>query len=416
LIGTPMPERQSIRLFALVAFVALLGQASEPRAMAATFGEDLSFLRRHTEIILLQDAAGAAEVAVSPSWQGRVLTSTAQHDGGRSFGWINRELIASGKLMPHINVFGGEDRVWLGPEGGQFSVFFATGAPFDLEHWYVPAPLDTLPFKTISRSRAHVAFQAQFTLTNYSGTAFDVELQRDIRILDRTAAWRTLGLAPRPAVSLVAYESKSTLINAGKEPWRKETGLLSVWILGMFNASPAATIVVPIKPGPETELGVRVTSNYFGVIPQERFKVTESATFLRGDAKLRSKIGISPKRSLGRLGSYDADHRILTIVEFNQPDGVDQYVNSQWKLQDNPFAGDAINSYNDGPPTPGAKQLGSFFEMESSSPAAALEPGDRIEHTHRTFHLIGSQAALDDVARTVLGVSLAQITSALPPP
>jgi hypothetical protein len=27
--------------------------------------------------------------------------------------------------VPHINVFGGEDRFWLGPEGGQFSIFFA---------------------------------------------------------------------------------------------------------------------------------------------------------------------------------------------------------------------------------------------------------------------------------------------------
>jgi hypothetical protein len=318
--------------------------------------------------------------------------------------------------MPHINVFGGEDRVWLGPEGGQFSVFFATGAPFDLEHWYVPAPLDTLPFKTISRSRARATFQAQFVLTNYSGTAFNVQLQRDVRILDPTAAWEALGLSPRPAVSLVAYESKNTLINAGKEPWRKETGLLSVWILGMFNASPAATIVVPIKPGPEIELGVRVTANYFGVIPRQRLKVTESAAFLRGDAKFRSKIGISPKRSLGRLGSYDADRRILTIVEFNQPDGVDQYVNSQWKLQDNPYAGDAINSYNDGPPAPGTKQLGSFFEMESSSPAAALPPGGKLTHTRRTIHIIGAEDDLDLIVRKVLGLTLVQIRQALPQP
>jgi len=35
---------------------------------------------------------------------------------GFSFGWINRELIASGKAMPHINPYGGEERLWLGPE------------------------------------------------------------------------------------------------------------------------------------------------------------------------------------------------------------------------------------------------------------------------------------------------------------
>jgi hypothetical protein len=402
-----------IRVLALAAFAALLGLASV-QAVAATFGEDVSFLRRHTEIIVLEDAGGTAEVAVSPAWQGRVLTSSAQRDHGRSFGWINRELIASGKPMPHINVFGGEDRLWLGPEGGQFSVFFAKGAPFDLEHWYVPAALDTLPFKTTSRSRGRASFQAQFKLTNYSGTAFDVEVERDVRMLDQAAAWDILGLAPQPAISLVAYESKNTLVNTGKDPWRRDAGLLSLWILGMFNASPAATIVVPVKPGPEPELGVPVTSNYFGAIPQSRLEVTASAAFLRADAQFRSKIGVNPRRSLGKLGSYDAAHQVLTLVEFNQPPGVDQYVNSQWKLQDNPYAGDVINSYNDGPPAPGVKQLGTFFEMESSSPAAALDPGARIEHTHRTFHLVGSEAALDEVARAVLGVSLAQIASALP--
>ena len=39
-------------------------------------------------------------------------------------GWLNREAIASGERKEHINVFGGEDRFWLGPEGGQFSIFF----------------------------------------------------------------------------------------------------------------------------------------------------------------------------------------------------------------------------------------------------------------------------------------------------
>ena len=80
------------------------------------------------------------------------MTSTAGGDAGLSFGWINRELIASGKLQPHINVFGGEDRFWLGPEGGQFSIFFAKGAKFELADWFTPAAIDTLPFQVVSQS------------------------------------------------------------------------------------------------------------------------------------------------------------------------------------------------------------------------------------------------------------------------
>ncbi|MDG2385208.1 MAG: hypothetical protein P8N76_26290 [Pirellulaceae bacterium] len=46
-----------------------------------------------------------------------------------------------------------------------------------------------------------------------------------------------------------------------------------------------------------------------------------------------------------------------------------------WKLQDQPYAGDVINSYNDGPLELGKPGLGPFYELETSSRAAALGPG-----------------------------------------
>jgi hypothetical protein len=30
----------------------------------------------------------------------------------------------------------------LGPEGGQFSIFFRQGVPFEFENWQTPAPID----------------------------------------------------------------------------------------------------------------------------------------------------------------------------------------------------------------------------------------------------------------------------------
>ena len=390
------------------------GSTSTTQAVPAspTFDDDVAFLRAHTEIIVLSDPKGAARVAIAPAWQGRVMTSTMGRGPGHSFGWINRALISSGQPAPHINAFGGEDRLWLGPEGGQFSIYFAKGVAFDYAHWFVPAPLDTQPFLTQNQSHNRASFEATFPLTNYSGTHFQVTVKRQIRLLDTRTAWSDLGVAPSDHVALVAYESKNSLINAGKEPWTKETGLLSIWILGMFAPSPEATIVVPIKPGPESTLGTQVTSNYFGDIPAERLKVTENAIFLKGDGKYRSKIGINPRRGLGKLGSYDPDHRVLTLVQFNQPDGINDYVNSLWKTQQDPFGGDVTNAYNDGPPAPGEKPLGPFFEMESSSPAAAPAPGSHIEHVHRTIHLTGPEPDLDAVARATLGVSLADIRNA----
>ena len=380
-------------------------------ASGANFGDDGAFLKKHTELIVLSDKAGLAKVALAPAWQGRVMTSTAGGDAGQSFGWINRELIASGKIQPHMNAFGGEDRFWMGPEGGQFSIFFAKGKKFEFADWFTPAIFDTEPFKVVSKADDQAVFGAEFSLTNYSGTVFNVSVQREVRLLPPATAWENLGVKAAKDVSVVAYASNNRITNQGKEAWKKETGLLSVWILGMFNPSPSTTVVVPIKAGPEAELGVKVTSDYFGQVPPDRLVVLDDAVFLRADGQYRSKIGINPRRSKAILGSYDADNKVLTIVQFSQPAGVTDYVNSLWKLQDNPFSGDAANSYNDGPPTPGAKPMGPFYELESSSPAAALAPGKSLTHTHRTIHLTGPEPALDGIAKAKLGVSLKEIES-----
>jgi len=259
-----------------------------------------------------------------------------------------------------------------------------------------------------------VDFGAQFSLTNCSGTTFELKVDRQVKLLSVRQAWHNLHLKPLDGVNLVAYQSVNRISNLGAAPWTKDTGLLSIWILGQFNPSPGTTIVVPIKDGPDAELGPKLTANYFGEVPPDRLAVKDGVVYFSGDGQYRSKIGINPKRSKAVLGSYDAGNQVLTIVQFSQPKEVSDYVNSLWKIQEHPFAGDAENSYNDGPPSAGAKPLGPFYEMESSSPAAALAPGASLAHTHLTLHLSGSRGSLDAVARAVLGVSLAQIESALP--
>jgi hypothetical protein len=393
---------------------AMLGCATgRVQKARSTFGDDVAFLKNHTDVIVLSDSAGKALVAVSPQLQGRVVTSSANGNAGQSFGWINYELIASGQIQPHINVYGGEDRVWLGPEGGQFSIFFKKDSPFDLEHWFTPAPVDTEPFELLAQASDQVQLRKNIRLTNYSGTVFSLTVDRKIGLLERNEAVRMLGIHPAKSIKMVAYESVNKMTNTGPEEWKKETGLLSIWILGMFNPSPATTIVVPYKPGPEGSLGPIVNDTYFGKVPAERLVIKNNTIFFSGDGQYRSKIGLSPRRAKSVLGSYDATTGTLTIVQYNKPQGVTDYVNSMWQIQDAPYAGDVINSYNDGPPSPGAKPLGPFYELETSSPAAALQPGGTIRHIHRTYHFQGTEKDLDPVARATLGVSISQIKAAL---
>jgi hypothetical protein len=399
----------------LSCIVISAGCVEEKKEVAKkTFGDDLAFLKQHTEAVILSDTTGDSQVAIIPAMQGRVMTSTAEGSDGLSFGWINRELIASGQIVEHINVYGGEDRFWIGPEGGQFSIFFKKDVPFDLEHWFTPAPIDTEPFDLVSKSKNSAILKKDMQLENFSGTIFNLRADREVRVLERGEAVEALEITPAKTVKMVAFESNNKVTNTGTKAWEKETGLLSIWILGMFNPSPTTTIVVPFNAGTKEELGAIVNDAYFGKVPEDRLVVKEGVMFFSGDGQYRSKIGLSPQRSKPILGSYDIVNKVLTIVQYNKPEDAVEYVNSMWELQDEPYKGDVVNSYNDGPSEPGAKPLGPFYELETSSPAAALRPGQTISHIHRTFHLQGSEAELNTIAKATLGVTIAEIKSAIP--
>jgi hypothetical protein len=210
---------------------------------------------------------------------------------------------------------------------------------------------------------------------------------------------------------LIAYESINTLKNTGTESWKKQTGLLSVWILGMFNPSENTTIIVPYR-AKANSVREGLNDSYFGKVPEDRLKLTDNVIYFKGDGKYRSKIGLSPAVAPQWLGSYDADNGVLTLVKYTKPANAKDYVNSLWEIQKQPYGGDAINAYNDGPPSPGAKPLGPFYELETSSPAAALQPDGTLTHIHTTYHLKGTPEQLDPVMMKLLGTSSKDVTGA----
>ena len=193
------------------------------------------------------------------------------------------------------------------------------------------------------------------------------------------------------------------MTNTGDVAWTKQDGLLSSWILGMYKHSEKTPVLVPYVEGDEAKLGPIVNADYFGTVPADRLKVAEGVIRFSGDGQYRSKIGLTPQRAKAVLGSYDATRQLLTIVQYTKPEGATDYVNSMWELQDEPFKGDAVNSYNDGPPSPGVKPLGPFYELESSSPALALKPGENANHIHRTIHLQGDESAVRTIGQMLLG-------------
>ena len=106
-------------------------------------------------------------------------------------------------------------------------------------------------------------------------------------------------------------------------------------------------------------------------------------------------------------GSYSADEGVLTITLF-KVDRDATYLNQEWTTTKDPFTGDAMNAYNDGPLDDGS-QMGPFYEIESVSPAAFLEPKEELVHVHSVFHFTGNQESLNAISEKVLGTTLENI-------
>ncbi len=374
--------------------------ATKQEYAKGTFGYDLAFLKKHHKnLVVLGDDSSGAQVILLPNYQARVMTSSAKGYEGISFGWINHDLIASGKYNAHINAFGGEERFWVGPEGGQFSVFFQKGSTFDLTHWQTPAIIDTVPFELVEKQANKAVFTKDFEIENYSGTKFKVSFNREISLLTQSQAEEQLNLSLKE-VHWVGYQTVNDLKNIGPSDWDKSKGVLSIWLLGMMNASPKNTIIVPFQKGQSD----KINDAYFGKIVGDRLVKKDSVLFFKADAQSRGKIGIPPQALKPIAGSYDAEHQILTILQFDYK-GETDYVNSMWEIQKFPYKGDVLNAYNDGKNDIGT-QLGQFYELESSSPAIALKRNETLRHTQRTFHFEGSESQLDTLCKQLLGVGL----------
>jgi hypothetical protein len=339
------------------------------------------------------------------------MTSSVDGNEGASFGWINYKFIEAGKPSSQFNPYGGEERIWLGPEGGPFSIYFRKGAEQVFPNWLVPKEIDTEPFDIVSQSGDRVSFSRNFELANASGQKLAIGIERSVKLLSSVETGQAIGMDIDSSLSFVAYESENTLTNRGQEAWTEKSGALSIWMLAMFNPSPRGLVFIPFKQGSGIEAGKTVTDDYFGKVPADRLIVKEGILFFRTDGKHRSKIGISPKGAMPYCGSYDPEKQVLTLLWYSAPDAPSKYVNSKWGPQTDPFSGDAVNSYNDGPVADGSI-MGPFYEIESSSPAAFLQAGEKITHKQRIFHITGSEEQLSRITEKLFNQSLSDIKKA----
>jgi hypothetical protein len=393
-------------LFIMIACTST-NQTENGSKTPGTFGYDLQFLQQHDpQIAVLTGDDPSVQVIVSAKYQGKVFTSTAGGSGGRSFGWVNYKAF-TGKTDDHMNAYGGENRFWLGPEGGKFSLFFKPGTAMVFDQWHTPAAVDTEAW-TIARSDSKsILMEKDMVLTNYGGTVMDLHVERTISLLKRDEVNKLLQTEAQDGIKMVGYRTQNSIVNKGSNAWDATTGAPCIWMLDMFVPSPKVTILLPYREAN----GKVATTDYFGEIPASRIAHKDGVLYFKADGKSRGKIGLSPERAKPFAGSYDAKNMILTLTFFD----VDQqgiYLNQEWEILPDPYKGDAVNAYNDGFLADGS-QMGPFYEIESVSPAAFLAPGEKMTHKHTVVHLTGSANSLNIIVQKVFGVSLAEIEGAL---
>jgi hypothetical protein len=375
--------------------------AAQKTFTAGTFGYDLDFLRGRDSVIVLKNRSGQGQVIVSAKYQAKVFTSTAEGPEGRSFGWVNYKAFDAAKDL-HMNAYGGENRLWLGPEGNRFSLYFKPGTSMEFANWATPPAIDTEAWTLISTSGQQAILQKETELVNYAGTRLKIRLNREIGILENVDIERILGLKLESGVKSVGFRTDNALTNAGDQAWTRASGAPCLWMLDMFNVSPSTVVALPYQAGKSA--AKIATTDYFGEIPKDRIRYENSTLLFKADGQNRGKLGLAPERAKPIAGSYDAQNNVLTIATF-EVDAKGTYLNQEWNTKKDPYRGDAVNAYNDGPLADGS-QMGPFYEIESVSPAAFLKPDATLTHQHNVFHFTGEKKGLNAISEQVLGISL----------
>ncbi len=407
--NSSLPEYSTtIALIILVLFalIFIFGFSRSARA-GNTFDNDLTLLKRHIEPIVL--SSGGQRLVVSAELQGRILIASSEGFKNRSIGWINRNYLSTtnnelpASKIDIQKVGGGADRLWFGPDGGKFSVFFEPGAQTLTENIRVPPNLAQQPFVVAHQSDADVLLENAFSFHNHLGFEFDVHVARTVSLFDENRMQDELAIEIPDGLAWVAYGSKSSVTNVSDVAWRTETGLFSIWSLSTF--APKATIAIPLK---KTLTNV---TNYFIPASDRQTHVTDKVVFYNADANFMNKIGIPPQHTLPFIGSYNQDLNQLTIIKFQISDLGAGYVNAVWDPQAAPLNGEIINIFNDGVQENG-KPFGPFYEMETSSAALALKPKQSHSHYHYTFHFSGTEDQLSVISEKLLHASLQELKDA----
>jgi len=362
------------------------------------------------EAIILEAQGSPAGVLISPGLVGRVMCSAFDRNAGPANAWVNKSAVQKGKVDPVFNNFGGEERFWLAPEGGPFGLQFGKKES-KFENYCVQPGMSSLEYRASALDKKSVLMEADMTLENYSGTRFNLHVERRISLLESCP----YAQASAGAIELAAFESCNTVQNIGPKSWTREGGTIAMWCLGQFLEHPHLSVIVPVRPSRDAISLPPTVDEYFkdfcinGEFPSNRRTNFDSFVLLKADARVRGKVGVKKERAAGRLGSYDSETYTLIIADHDFYPELD-YATGYWRNYKDALDGDALSVYIDGPERAGGS-LGMSYELETLSPALFLRTGEKFTYRNRTFQMRGDPQDINTICQRFLGPSLSQVAS-----
>ena len=372
------------------------------------FSEIVKLLKNSkNDAYVLEGRCKGRQVLVCPSLAGRVMGTTYNGNNGDFGGFIDVKAFKEG-MNDIWNNWGGEERYWLCPEGGQFGLMFQ-GKKNCFDNYTVQDGINNSKYETVDLSKAgdSLTMKASFNLVNGIGTKFNVDSVRRIRVLDACPYLTGAG----NGVDFVGFQSESTITNVGQKAWEKETGALAHWHLGQFLPGPRVIVIIPFKQGDIANPPIR--EDYFEQfvvgqkMPPNRYWLKDGFALFKADGKCRTKIGQNRSRGMGLLASYNLDTNEIVMMEYDFYPNL-EYAASYWYEQPEPYNGDCISFSAEGPGTP-AESDGRCYELESMSPAMLLEPGQSFTFRTRTMHMKGPRTTMARICRQQLGPEIATL-------
>lgn len=382
------------------AFLFLVGITYCNSQTLEKYNTVLSQLKEYTSVIELTTNNGKSRLIITPELQGRIITSTYDGILGDANGWFNKNSITNKRK----GGIGGEDRLWIGPLGSQFSFYYQQIKPISETNWLVPNTMENEAYQLTKQTTKEVSMRKKMTLTNHIGTDFILDISRTITILDALDITKNLKILIPEHLNYTAYESANTLHNIGTEKITKEKGLISLWSAGMFNGATESIVIVPLtKKGNLEDL-----YTYMGPLGKDRLQIKKNVVLFKADGTYRSKIGVPPHVAPSIYGCYSAKKERLTIVQYKRTKD-SLYFNSNASNQEYPYKGEVIPIYNNGTMDYTPTTIPSFFELESTSAMRELEINDTLSHYHRVYHFSGNEKELDVIAKKLLSISLKDV-------